>query len=79
MKTTLNIALIRKLRLATTVCDECGEKYGTARGGYATYYEGMCEVCNTETVVTESRDWCYLARGIRELQQQQQQKGNNND
>ena len=70
--------LIRKLCLATTVCDECGAKYGTDRGGCATYYEGVCEVCDTETIVTESRDWCYLARGVKELQQQQQ-KGDNND
>jgi hypothetical protein len=69
MKTTSTPALIRKLRNAYTVCNDCGEKYGTDRGGCSTYYVGICDVCNLETIVTESRDWCYLARGVRELQQ----------
>lgn len=41
------------------ICSDCGQKYGTPRGLYATWYPGTCDYCKQEKIVTEARDYCY--------------------
>jgi len=58
--------LLQRLKNAYQCCCECGDKYGAPRAGASTYWHGVCDVCGLEMSVTETRDWDYLHRGIRD-------------
>ena len=45
--------------IGSYICHDCGMKYGKPRGLVATYYNGFCDYCKTDKVVTEARDYCY--------------------
>lgn len=59
--------LLKTLRNAEVCCFDCGTKYGEPRGGDSSMWMAKCNVCGEEKVVTETRDFRYLAKGIREL------------
>lgn len=59
--------LLKKLENAYTVCKSCGTKYGVYSVGCSSTWNGKCNVCDTETRVTEARDYAYLMTGIRKL------------
>ena len=60
-------ALLKTLRNAEVCCIPCGNKYGEPRGGDSSMWIAKCNICNEEKAVTETRDFRYLAKGIREL------------
>jgi len=64
--------LLKTLRNAEVVCLDCGHKYGEPRDGDASMWIARCNVCGEETAVTETRDFRYLAKGIRELSTKKQ-------
>jgi len=55
------------LRNAFVVCHDCGDKYGVYSVGCSSTWEGECGVCGETKGVTETRDYGYLQKGIREL------------
>jgi hypothetical protein len=57
-----------KLRAAYQVCHSCGVKYGEVRNYASTIWNGQCDVCGKEGSVTESRDYGFLWKGIRDLE-----------
>lgn len=59
--------LLKKLENAYTVCKPCGMKYGVYSVGCSSTWYAKCNVCDTETYVTEARDYAYLITGIRKL------------
>ena len=59
--------LLKLLRDAEVVCFDCGTKYGEPRGDVSSMWISTCNVCGQEKAVTETRDYRYLAKGIREL------------
>lgn len=63
----LDIDLLQKLREADVCCNACGTKYGTYRAGTSTFWMDDCDVCGQHLAVTETRDYGYLNRGIREV------------
>jgi len=43
------------------VCADCGVQYGRIIEGHiSTWHVDYCDVCGTETMVTEPRDFGYL-------------------
>lgn len=60
-------ALRRRLAQAEVVCHDCGKKYGVLSVHQSSQWMGRCHVCDTETVVTEARDYAYLITGRRAL------------
>lgn len=54
--------LERKLQNATWVCNPCGVKYGKRIAMRATYHYWYCDVCWTETSITEPRDFWFLSQ-----------------
>lgn len=69
---TLN--LIRRLKTAGVCCKDCGLTYGVFSVGCSTNWNGICHVCGEEGLVTETRDYGYLRKGIRELMIQDQKQ-----
>ena len=66
--------LIDKLKNAYKCCSPCGHKYGVYSVGCSSIWTGTCDVCGAEDVpVTETRDYSYLAAGIKELTMEKQQ------
>jgi hypothetical protein len=59
--------LLDRLKTAGVCCASCGDRYGTPRGRYSSWWVSRCEVCDNEGPVTEVRDYKYLNRGIVEL------------
>lgn len=59
--------LLKTLQNATTVCHDCGTKYGTYRGGCTTTWMGKCNVCGNEKPVKDTRDFGFMRKGIDEL------------
>lgn len=59
--------LLLKLRRAYQVCHDCGVKYGEIRNRVSTYWHDNCDVCGAEGSVTEARDYGFLWKGIRKL------------
>jgi hypothetical protein len=59
--------LIKKLKQAYQVCDDCGTKYGVYSVDCSSIWEDKCDVCNEIKPVTEARDYGYLITGIRKL------------
>lgn len=52
---------------ADVVCFDCGKKYGKYHNGVSSVWEGKCNVCGETKSITESTDFNYLMKGIREL------------
>lgn len=44
----------------TWVCKSCGEKYGRAAVGVASWHIDTCDVCGEMTIVTAPRDYGHL-------------------
>jgi hypothetical protein len=59
--------LLKKLETADVVCFDCGSKYGEYHDRVSSVWEGKCNVCGEVKNITESRDFKYLAKGIKEL------------
>jgi hypothetical protein len=59
--------LLNKLENADVVCFDCGSKYGEYHDRVSSVWEGKCNVCGEVKKITESRDFKYLAKGIKEL------------
>jgi len=54
------------LKNADVVCKDCGSKYGVYSVGCSSTWVGKCDVCGETKGVTETRDWGYLNKGIKE-------------
>ncbi len=50
------------LERAGWVCAECGNKYGTWRGGVATWHQGKCHACGEVKDIVEVRRYNYLVK-----------------
>ncbi len=59
--------LIQRLQDAEVTCHDCGKKYGKYSVGCSSTWQGKCDVCGETKGVTETRDYGYFAKGIREL------------
>ena len=59
--------LLKKLETAYTSCKDCGVKYGVYSVGCSSSWNGKCDVCGEDKIVTESRDYAYFITGIRKL------------
>jgi len=57
-----------ELRDAKVVCHDCGDKYGVYSVGCSSTWQGTCDVCGEVKGITETRDYGYLNKGIKELQ-----------
>jgi hypothetical protein len=66
--------LLKTLRNAEVCCIPCGNKYGEPRGLESSVWIGRCNICGEEKPVTETRDFRYLAKGIRELDTKRHQR-----
>jgi len=62
-----NEVSIDTLKNADVVCFDCGSKYGEYHDRVSSVWEGKCNVCGEVKNITESRDFKYLAKGIKEL------------
>jgi hypothetical protein len=62
-----NEVSIDTLKNADVVCFDCGSKYGEYHDRVSSVWEGKCNVCGEVKYITESRDFKYLAKGIKEL------------
>ena len=58
---------VETLKNASVVCHDCGDKYGIYSVGCSSTWEGKCGVCGETKGVTETRDYGYLMKGIRNL------------
>lgn len=58
---------IKTLTEADVVCKDCGSKYGVYSVGCSSTWMGKCDVCGETKGVTETRDYGYLNKGIKEL------------
>jgi hypothetical protein len=54
------------LKNADVVCKDCGSKYGHYSVSCSSTWMGKCDVCGETKGVTETRDWGYLNKGIKE-------------
>ena len=63
-----NEVTIDTLKNAEVVCHDCGDKYGTYSVGCSSTWIAKCNVCGITKGVTETRDYGYLNKGIKELQ-----------
>ena len=59
--------LLNKLKNANVVCFDCGSKYGEYHDGLSSVWEGKCNVCGEIKNITESRDFKFLNKGIKDL------------
>lgn len=66
LHTIKNKSLKERLKQASYCCDECGDKYGTYSVGCSTFWIGICHVCGEEKQITETRDYGYLIKGLRQ-------------
>jgi hypothetical protein len=55
-----------KLEQANLTCFDCGKKYGEPRGYCATFHNGRCDVCGEEKSVTETRDYGYFNKTLKQ-------------
>lgn len=62
-----NDVTVDTLKNADVVCFDCGKKYGEYHNGVSSIWVGKCGVCGETKRITESRDFKYLMKGIREL------------
>jgi hypothetical protein len=61
-----NTPSVYKLHTANVVCHDCGKKYGEYSVGSSSIWQGKCDVCGETKGVTETRDYGYLYKGIKE-------------
>ena len=61
---------IRRLNNAATTCHDCGQKYGVYSVGCSSTWSGKCNVCGKNKRVTETRDYGYFYKTIRDLKSQ---------
>ena len=59
--------LIQKLENAYVCCKDCGFQWGVYSMGCSSTWTGICQVCDKEKPVTETRDYGYFITGIRKL------------
>jgi hypothetical protein len=64
--TAENTPSIKTLMNADVVCHDCGKKYGVYSVGSSSTWVGECDVCGETKGVTETRDYGYLDKGIKE-------------
>jgi len=62
-----NEVTVDTLKNADVVCKDCGSKYGEYSVGCSSTWEGKCHVCGETKGVTETRDYGYLHKGIKEM------------
>jgi hypothetical protein len=62
--------LIQKLKDAYVTCSDCGDKYGVYSVGCSSRWNGVCNVCDKLTIITETRDYAYFVTGIKQLTDQ---------
>ena len=67
-------AFIKKLEQAYQCCHFCGTLYGEPSSGASTMRQGTCDVCGESAVVTETRDYGYLNKGIQNIKTKQKIK-----
>ena len=51
-----------KLKKASVVCQDCGEKYGKYIAGCSSVWTGKCDVCGKKKFITEVRDYNDLRK-----------------
>ncbi len=61
--------LLTRIRQADICCHECGKRYGKYSVGCSSTWEAECPVCGKVGRCTETRDYGYLQKGIKELRQ----------
>ena len=66
--TAENTPSLKTLKDAEVTCHDCGDKYGVYSVGCSSTWQGKCDVCGEVKGITETRDYNYLQKGIRELQ-----------
>ena len=59
--------LVKKLKDAYVVCNDCGSKYGVYSVGCSSVWNDKCDVCGEDKPVTEARDYAYFVTGIRKI------------
>jgi hypothetical protein len=64
---THSLQTLKNLKNAEVTCHDCGKKYGEYSVSCSSTWEGKCDVCGEVKGVTETRDYGYFAKGIREL------------
>jgi hypothetical protein len=62
-----NEVTVETLQNAFVVCHDCGDKYGVYSVGCSSTWRGTCGVCGEVKGITETRDYGYLSKGIKEL------------
>ena len=62
-----NEVTVDTLKNADVVCFDCGSKYGEYHDRVSSVWEGKCNVCGEVKNITETRDYGYLQKGIKEL------------
>jgi hypothetical protein len=67
MNKTETKKLIKKLEDAYVCCKDCGYEWGVYSVGCSSTWIGICQVCDKEKPVTETRDYGYFMTGIRKL------------
>jgi hypothetical protein len=65
--TAENTPSLKTLKDAEVTCHDCGNKYGTYSVSCSSTWEGKCDVCGEVKGITETRDYGYLQKGIKEL------------
>jgi hypothetical protein len=58
---------IKKLENAYVCCKDCGIQWGVYSVGCSSTWIGICQVCDKEKPVTETRDYGYFIIGIHKL------------
>ena len=61
---------IKKLENAYVCCKDCGIQWGVYSVGCSSTWTGVCQVCDQEKPVTETRDYAYFFTGIHKLKQE---------
>jgi len=59
--------LLKKLERAHKVCEPCGAEYGERNPELYLLNNGTCDVCNDETLVSNTSNWGYLRKGRLEV------------
>ncbi len=63
-------SLLKKLEQAGTSCKDCGVKFGTYSVGCSSSWNGKCGICGEDKIVTETRDYGYMRKGILQLKEE---------
>jgi len=63
-------ALLKRLEQAGTSCKDCGRTYGVYSVGCSSSWNGKCGICGEDKIVTETRDYGYMRKGILQLKEE---------